>query len=359
MLLPELSTPALVIDGDALDHNVAAMASVRPGAGCRPHVKAFKCTALARLLDRAGHHTFCAATTREIIGMAHAGLGTDLLLANETLDLARLRAMADLDGAVTVAVDSPETIDAAARAGIGRVLIDVNVGLARCGCAPEQAGFLAERARRRGLEVRGVMGYEGHLVGLDDREARRRGLERAMALLVAAHELVGGAIISGGGTGTYDLNTWVTEVQAGSYTLMDTAYARLGLPFQQALAVAATVISGGTARPPRSVAGDTPRRYFVADAGLKALGMDHGPPELELSNGQRAIVWFCSDEHITFSLPDNTPADTPTPAPEPELGSLVAVRPAHVDPTVAYHDRFTVLRAGNVSDEWPIDLRGW
>ncbi len=355
-----MPTPALVIDGDALDHNVEVMASARPGPSCRPHVKAFKSTALAAVLHRAGHDAFCAATPREIVGMAAAGLGTDLLLANETLDPGRLRAMADLDVAVTVAVDSPATIDAAAHAGITRVLIDVNVGLARCGCPAEQAGPLADRARRGGLEVRGVMGYEGHLVGLHDRDARRRGLEPAMTSLVMAHQQVGGTVISGGGTGTYDLNTWVSEVQAGSYTLMDTAYAQLGLPFRQALAVASTVISGGIARPPRSVAeasGDHAsgrRRYFVADAGLKALGMDHGLPEVELSDGQRAVVWFCSDEHITFSLaPDTGPGGAPEP------GSLVAVRPAHVDPTVAYHDRFVLLRTGRAVDEWPIDLRGW
>lgn len=359
MLLPPLPTPALVVDSHALDHNVAVMAAARPGPACRPHVKAFKSTALAAVLHRAGHHTFCAATPREIVGLAAAGLGADLLLANQTLDPARLRAMAGLDAAVTVAVDSDATVDAAANAGIGRVLIDVNVGLARCGCPPADAGALAERARRRGLEVRGVMGYEGHLVGLQDRDARQRGLERAMALLVLAHEQVGGPVISGGGTGTYDLNTWVTEVQAGSYTLMDTAYAQLGLPFRQALAVAATVISTGTARPPRAItaapgdpaASDAPRRYFVADAGLKALGMDHGPPELELLDATAGTVWFCSDEHITFSLPEG--------ASPPELGSLVAVRPAHVDPTVAYHDRFVVLRGGQVEDEWLIDLRGW
>jgi len=345
MLLPSLSTPALVVDEDAFSHNVATMAAALPGARCRPHVKAFKSTALAARLRDAGHHHFCAATPREIVGMARAGLGADLLLANETLDPARLAAMAALDARVTVAVDSDETIDAATRAGIAAVLIDVNVGLARCGCDPADAGRLADRARAAGLEVRGVMGYEGHLMGNPDRAERRAGLEPAMAALLDAHRQVGGPIVSGGGTGTYDLNRWVTEIQAGSYTLMDTAYAKAGLPFRQALAVAATVIATGRRNG---------REYFVADAGLKALGMDHGLPDLELIDGSAAKVWFCSDEHITFSVPRDA-----GPGARPQLGELVAVRPAHVDPTVAYHERFVVVRDGVVVDEWAVDLRGW
>ncbi|MGE0732864.1 MAG: alanine racemase [Acidimicrobiia bacterium] len=352
MRLPDpsaVSTPALLLDLDAFDHNVATMAAALPGPRCRPHVKAFKSTAVGRALQHAGHRTFCTATPRELIGMAAAGLGDDLLLANECLDPRRLRAMAaaaDQHGArVTVAVDSDATVDAAARAGLANVLIDVNVGLARCGCPPADAGRLAERARAAGLVVRGVMGYEGHLMGNPDRVARIDGLEPAMAALTDAHRQVGGEIVSGGGTGTYDLNRWVTEIQAGSYTMMDTAYAKLGLPFREALAVAATVISQGEANG---------RRYLVADCGLKALGMDHGLPDVELADGTPAKVWFCSDEHVTFAVP----GDAPTAA-TPALGELVAVRPAHVDPTVACHERYVLVRSGSVVDEWPIDLRGW
>ena len=103
-----------------------------------------------------------------------------------------------------------------------------------------------------------------------------------MELLLAAHRDVGGDVISAGGTGTYDINTWANEIQAGSYALMDTAYGKLGLPFVQALWVWSTVISVSPA-------------YAVADCGLKSLGMDHGNPTVE--NG---AVWFCSDEHTTF-----------------------------------------------------------
>src|SRR5262249_29146610 len=152
-----------------------------------------------------------------------------------------------------------------AHAGLAAVLVDVNVGLPRCGCAPEDAGRIAEIARRSGLEVRGVMGYEGHAVGLEDRALRAERTAESMRALLSAHAAVGGDVISAGGTGTWDLNTWATEIQAGSYALMDTAYAKLALPFRPALAALARVVSVSAS-------------YAVADCGLKALGMDHGNP---------------------------------------------------------------------------------
>jgi D-serine deaminase-like pyridoxal phosphate-dependent protein len=163
-------------------------------------------------------------------GMARAGLGDDLLLANEVVDTTRLGTLARSGARVTVAVDSEATIVAAAAAGIPEVLIDVNVGLPRCGCRPDDAGRLADLSRHHGMEVRGVMGYEGHIVGLEDRATRAEQLETSMGMLQSAHDLVGGDIMSAGGTGTFDLNVWANEIQAGSYVLMDTAYGKLGLP---------------------------------------------------------------------------------------------------------------------------------
>jgi D-serine deaminase-like pyridoxal phosphate-dependent protein len=263
-------------------------------------------------------------------GMARAGLGEDLLLANEVVDATRLGALARAGARVTVAVDSEETILGAARAGVGEVLIDVNVGLPRCGCRPEDAGPLAGRARAEGLAVRGVMGYEGHIVGLEDRSRRTAMLEESMAQLVLAHDEVGGDVISAGGTGTYDINTWATEIQAGSYALMDTAYAKLGLPFVHSLSVLSTVIS-------------VSKDWAVADCGLKALGMDHGNPSVE-----GAEVWFCSDEHLTF-----------VPSEPLRVGDRIHVLPAHVDPTVAYHDHLHLVDGDDVLERWAVDLRGW
>src|SRR5262245_32143288 len=131
MLIHDLPTPALVLDVDAFEQNLAAMAEARPGALLRPHVKAHKCTAIATAQARCGHRTFTCATPLEMVGMATAGLGEDLLLANEVVDRHRLAAVAAFqdNGRMTVAVDGAETIDAAAASGIHDVLIDVDVGL--------------------------------------------------------------------------------------------------------------------------------------------------------------------------------------------------------------------------------------
>ena len=327
MHLADLATPALVADADVLDANLRAMSAALPGTRLRPHVKAHKSTALAKLQAALGHRAFTCATVREMEGMATAGLGDDLLLANEVLDACRLGV---LDARITVAVDSEPTLEAAVRGGVREVLIDVNVGLPRCGCAPDAAGRLADLARRRGITVRGVMGYEGHLMGVEDRAKRASATADAMALLSRAHGDVGGDVVSAGGTGTYDTNRVATEIQAGSYALMDTAYAKLGLPFRQALFLLGSVISVGSA-------------FAVADVGLKALGMDHGNPSIA-----DAKVWFCSDEHVTFA------ADK-----APRVGERVRVWPAHVDPTVAYHERIHLVRGDEVVGELPVDLRGW
>jgi D-serine deaminase-like pyridoxal phosphate-dependent protein len=335
--LGDLPTPALVVDRPAFDHNVAAMAAVHPGERLRPHVKAFKSTALARELAEAGHRTFCCATTREVEGMAAAGLGHDLLLANEVLDPVRLGRLGDLarSGAarVTVAVDSPETVAAAAAAGVPEVLVDVNVGLPRCGCDPADAGRVADLARSSGMAVRGVMGYEGHLMR-EPAAAKAAAVEASMKVLLEAREATGGDIVSAGGTGTYDCNRWATEIQAGSYVLMDTEYLPHARAFRHALFLWTTVISVN------------PAGWAVVDAGLKALGMDHGDPTI-VDVGQ---CWFVSDEHITFG----TDAGSPLAA-----GDRVRILPAHVDPTVAMHERMVVVDGEDVVDTWPVDLRGW
>lgn len=348
MPLADLPTPALVVDADALEANLAAMAARWPGTTLRPHVKAHKTTALARRQAEHGARGFTCATIREVEGMVAAGLGEDLLLANEVLDTRRLGALVARGAGVTVAVDSPETVAAAAAGGVAEVLVDVDVGLPRCGIAPSRAGALAESARGNGLTVRGVMGYEGHLQALPDPAERARLTEDAMALLLAAHAEVGGEIVSGGGTGTSACNPWVTEMQAGSYALMDSAYTAAGVGYAQALHVLGTVVSVT----PRH--GDVPG-YAVADVGLKALGMDHGNPTIPDSPGESGTrggdVWFCSDEHVTFA-----PAEGADPV---RVGDRVLVVPAHIDPTVALHERMHLVRDGEVLETWAVDLRGW
>ena len=178
------------------------------------------------------------------------------------------------------------------------------------------------------------MGYEGHAVLIADRADREAKTVQSMERLARVAEAVGGDVVSAGGTGTYDLNTAATEIQAGSYALMDGDYGKLGLPFRRALAVAATVIHVND-------------RWSVADCGLKALGMDHGNPAID-----DADVLYCSDEHVTF-----------TPRGRLRVGDRVLVWPAHVDPTVAYHQRMQLADGpgidAEVIDTWQVDLRGW
>jgi D-serine deaminase-like pyridoxal phosphate-dependent protein len=330
--IDQLQTPALLVDRAALEHNLATMAAALPGAHLRPHVKAHKTTALARLQYDAGHHGFTCATIREVEGMAAAGLGEDLMLANEVLDARRLGAVVAAGARVTLAVDSDITVDAAVAGGVREVVVDVNVGLPRCGCEPDDAGRLADYARSKGLEVRGVMGYEGHVMPVEDPVEKLKQTEECMTKLLKASADVGGDLVSAGGTGNYAVNTWANEIQAGSYLLMDTAYGAQGMPFQQALTVLARVISVN------------PGGWRVADLGLKSLGMDHGNPSLP-----GAAVWFCSDEHTTFSEDGATFA----------VGDLVRALPAHIDPTVAMHERLHIVDGDQVVDTYEVDLRGW
>ncbi|HEX9258972.1 MAG TPA: alanine racemase [Acidimicrobiales bacterium] len=335
----DLPTPALVVETVALAHNLATMAAARPADSLRPHVKAHKCTSLAREQATAGHRTFTCATPREVVGMAKAGLGDDLLLANEVLDPHRLAALSALDARVTVAVDSEATVLAAAEAGLREVVVDVEVGLPRCGCTPDDAGHIADLARGHGLAVRGVMGYEGHLMIVEDEGERAEKFAISMRRLARAFEDVGGEVVSSGGTGTYRLHSELglaNEVQAGSYALMDTAYARLGLPFQQALFVVASVVSV------------SPKGWVVCDAGLKSLGMDHGNPAIDGGD-----VWFCSDEHVTFSAREGEGLD------KLRAGDRVRLLPAHIDPTVAMHEQVHLVDGDDVVDTWAVDLRGW
>lgn len=329
--LDALPTPSLVVERATFDANVAAMAAARPGDQLRPHVKAFKSTALAKELVAAGHVNFCAATVKEVEGMARAGMGTDLLLANQSLDVRRLGALVDEGHRITVAIDSAETLAAAVAGGVREVLVDVNVGMPRCGCAPEDAGPLADAARAAGLIVRGVMGYEGHLM-MASAEKKPAAVEESMAALRRAADAVGGDIVSAGGTGTYAVNTWATEIQAGSYCLLDTDYAKLDSPFEIALTVLTTVISVNR------------DGWAVVDGGLKAFGMDHGNPTWPDGD-----LFYCSDEHTTLLDPDG----------RLRVGDRVRLQPAHLDPTVARHEEMWVVDGEAVVDRWAVDLRHW
>lgn len=314
--------------------NLAALSEALPGRRLRPHIKAHKCSALAREQLAMGHPGLTTATVGEAVGLAKAGIEADILIANETLDAARVGEAVSAGHRITLAIDSGATLTAAVAGGVREVVIDVNVGLPRCGVLPERAGALADAARTAGLEVRGVMGYEGHATALADRTERAEATAGAMELLAQAAADVGGDIISAGSTATYQHNTVATEIQAGSYVFMDSYFGTYGLPFGQALYVLSTVLH----------ASKEDRPYAVGDAGLKSFGMDHGNPSV-VGQGK---TWFLADEHIVFS-----------PQGPLKPGDRIRVTPGHIDPTVAYHDTINVVDGEDVIEQWPVDLRGW
>ena len=239
----EVSTPALVLDLAALDRNIRRMAAFFAAGPCRlrPHVKAHKTPEIARRQLAAGS---CAGLTCSTVSEAEivAEFCDDLLIANEIIGadkcarvaaVARgLRRRAGESALVSVAVDSSVGLEQMAAAAVAAdvtigVLVDVNVGQERCGVSPDAQSVALARsvAETRGVVLRGVMGYEGHVQPIRDRPVREAAARQAMTLLVAVADAIRAAqlpcdVVSAGGTGTYDISgrfPGVTEIQAGSY----------------------------------------------------------------------------------------------------------------------------------------------
>lgn len=358
MTLADIPTPALLVDVAALDRNIATMARFFSEGSCRlrPHFKAHKTPEIARRQLAAGS---CVGLTCATVSEAEiaATFCDDILIANEIIGsdkcerVAALAAGAGVHGPrqITIAIDSEEGLQQIAEAsGAARIgiLIDLNVGQNRCGVAPGgDALALATRvAANTGVHLRGVMGYEGHLQPIPDRAERAQKASAAMNELVATARLLQASglpceIVSGGGTGTFDISgrvPGVTEIQAGSYALMDTDYARLDLPFEQAFSVLGTIVS-------------TPRDgYCVADSGHKSTTKDHGLPSVKGIPG--ASVTLLNDEHVGIALPAGRSV---------KIGDRIELWPSHTDPTVNLHDLFYAVENGRVVDIWPIAARGY
>jgi D-serine deaminase-like pyridoxal phosphate-dependent protein len=353
--LNDIPTPALLLDIAGMERNILRMADFFAERECklRPHFKAHKTPEIARRQLAAGS---CTGLTCATVGEADVAseFCDDILIANQVIGddkLARVAAIAKRGIDMKIAVDSVEGIEqlakAAAAAGseVG-VLVDVNVGMPRCGVAPgEPAAALARRiSDTANIRLRGAMGYEGHVVGIPEREKRERGALRAMEGLTASVQAIRDAglpcdIVSAGGTGTFDITgrvPGITEIQAGSYVLMDTAYGKLDIPFEQAMWVLGTVVSR-----PNPV-------LCVLDSGHKACTEDHCNPDVRDIKG--ASVMFLSDEHASI----NIPADSPL-----KVGDRVQLVPSHIDPTINLHDVFYALEGDKVAGAWPISARGY
>jgi len=362
-----IDTPALVIDLDAMERNLAAMAAFARthGVRLRPHAKMHKCAAIARLQSAAGAVGVCVQKTSEAEALAAAGID-DIYISNEVVDRAKLARVAALARRVrlAIAVDSQEGVERLAEAiGAARATIDVfveiDVGHGRCGAPATAAGLLAQHVASHappegGLRFAGLQAYHGaaqHLRGAAEREAASR---HAASLGSAARASVTAAgiacpLVTGAGTGTFAFDTasgvW-GELQAGSYLFMDRDYAD-NAPgpntprFEHALFVKSQVMSRGTS-------------HAVVDAGHKSHAIDSGLPrvwqrELAFANG--------GDEHgILRPLSGGSAAELP------QLGETVWLVPGHCDPTVNLHERYVALRgglaAGVVEAVWPIEARG-
>ncbi len=362
-----IDTPALVVDLDAMERNLQAMAEFARSHGVRlrPHAKMHKSATIARLQIAAGAAGVCVQKTSEAEALAAAGID-DIYISNEVIDAAKLARVAALAAKIrlAIAVDSVEGVErlAAAVAAAGSVIdvfVEVDVGHGRCGAPAAAAGQLAQRVVSHappegGLRFAGVQAYHGaaqHLRGGEEREAAS---QHAASLARAAQASIGAAgiacpLVTGAGTGTFGFDVasgvW-GELQAGSYLFMDRDYAdnaaAPGAPrFEHALFVKSRVMSRGAA-------------HAVVDAGHKSHALDSGPPrvwqrELAYANG--------GDEHGILRLH----ADA-SRASLPALGETVWLVPGHCDPTVNLHDRYVVVRGGLaggvVAAVWPIEARG-
>jgi D-serine deaminase-like pyridoxal phosphate-dependent protein len=345
-----LLTPALLVERAAMERNAAAMAAhaARLGVGLRPHVKTHKCLQLVEIQLAHGAHGVTTATVAEAVAMVDGGV-RDVLLANQAVTwpaLTRLAAAARRAD-VTLAIDAPEPARRAAEAAAAAdavlgVLIEIDIGMGRCGVRePERVVELARSiAERPELHLRGLMGYEGHCVDEPDRARRARETRAALGLLERAAELLRDAglppeIVSAGGTGTYDMTgavDVVTELQAGSYLLMDEFHAAVTPEFEPALFVLASVISRH---------GD----LAVIDAGRKAISTELARPRIV---GHDAEIVFTHEEHTGLRIRSGA---------GPAVGDRVRLTPGYAPTTVNLHAVLNVVDGDSVLGVWPVLAR--
>lgn len=345
-----LPTPALLLDVDAAERNITRMATAfgTLPANLRPHVKAHKSVELARMQLAAGAAGITCATVAEVAAFARHGM-TDILLANQVISPASLRVLAEAarGGAVTLVAESGEQVRRASRAAVDAgvhlgVLLEVDVGSGRGGVRdPRDVAPLADIvAGSEGLRLRGLMGYEGHATSEPDRSRRRALVGRALDILAAAAAELRRAghppeIVSAGGTGTFDLtgaDPLITEVQAGSYAIMDVFHQETAPEFEIAVTVAATVLGRH---------GD----LAVLDAGRKALGGDLREPRI--AGGGSATLRFLHEEHSGFER-NGTERNGTGVNPGDQVRLICGYAPTAVNLFPCYH----VVRDGTIIDIW-------
>jgi len=349
MKLEQIKTPALMVDLDAMEANLRDMANFFAGRRCklRPHFKNHKAPILAWRQMRAGAIGITCATVREAEILVEHGIDS-ILIANEISGAEKPEVLAQLarHASVMVAVDNCHSVRDLAAAQRNRksqieVLVDVNIGLNRCGVEPGQAALdLARYATEHGLAVRGIMGYEGHLQAVPPSPERDEVVRRGTKAIVDSAALletegISASIRSTGGTGTYAVAgdyAGITEIQAGSYLLMDNIYVSRRAPFQRSLTVLATVIS------------TRGRERAILDCGVKAVSGERGLPILKDVPG--AHLTALNAEHAIVELDADSRALTP--------GQKVEVWVHYSDATVNLHSNMYGVRHGELEEIFPV-----
>lgn len=362
--MPEdaIDTPALILDLDAFEANLAAMRDLLapyPTVKLRAHTKTHKSAIVAHLQARHGAVGQCTQKVGEAEALAWGGV-SDILVTNEIVGatkLARLAALARI-AEVGLCADDIAHIEAAEAvaeaAGIRlKMLVEIEVGSQRCGVQPGEAAVaLAQRiAASKFLRFGGLQAYHGraqHIAKWSDRVAAIGGAVEVTRRTVDQLRQHGLAcdIVGGAGSGSFLLEAGsgtFNEVQAGSYVFMDADYGAIegpegagALPFRQSLFVLATVISA--ARP----------GIAVLDAGHKALPLGWGLPRVV---GMPDVkVTSHSDEHGNLAIEGA--------ARRPAVGEKLRLLPTHCDPTVDRYDWYVGVRGGRVESVWPIAARG-
>jgi D-serine deaminase-like pyridoxal phosphate-dependent protein len=350
--LGEIDTPTLLLDRAASDRNLARMAAFfrdRP-AKLRPHFKNHKCVSLARRQIAAGAIGMTCATLREAELLVEHGFD-NLLIANQVVGEAKTARLALLArrARIGVAIDDWQQAAAVsqAAAAVGSVvhlLVEVDIGMGRCGVAPGAAAV--ELARRLttlpGVSFAGLQAYEGHLVNVLDRAERAERARAAMQQAIDTRRMIEAegirvACVSGCSSATYDCTgamEGVDEVQAGTYATMDRQYQRLAPEFEIALSVQVRVIS----RPGPNKA--------VLDVGVKGAGSEFGVPAIR-DFPDVEISSFLSEEHVVVR---NTP--------DWKIGQIVQLIPSHACTTCNLHREIVVHEDGRVVEIWPIEASG-
>ena len=360
--LAEIDTPALIVDLDALEANIARMAAFGRDAGIalRPHAKTHRCPAVALRQIAAGAVGQCVQTVGEAEALVGAGVA-DVMVTNQIVSPAKLARLASLSGSarVSLLVDSREGVELASQAAGAAgaelaCLVEVEVGMGRCGIEPGASA--AELARRvadaPGLRFAGLQAYNGRAQHFPRFADRRAAVGRAAdavrnTLDALATDGLAAEIVGGAGTGTFRLEAetglW-TELQVGSYVFMDREYAAIegesGRPepeFAQSLFVLATIVSRGASD------------RAVANAGLKSMSAEQGKPGLDGMAFGAEVVGI-SDEHSLIRLGDG--------AASLRIGQQVRLVPSHCDPTVNLHDWIVAVRGDRVEEVWPVTARG-